>query len=290
MGIYWLLVPTSFMAGLGIILSIMLVIAKKKFYVFEDPRIGMVENLLPSANCGACGYPGCRLFAENVVTGQTTPGKCSVSSSEDQENIAEYLGIEVGEVEKQVARLACAGGKNVARQRARYEGLSTCRSAILIGGGGKGCSWGCLGLGDCEIICNFDAITMNKHNLPVVDTEKCTACGDCVDICPLNLFSIHPVSHQLWVACKNMAFGDMAENECSVACTACGKCAADADDNSVTIENNLAVVNYEKNESVSKNIIQRCPTGAIVWIDDKQKFNKGSEAKKVFRQSDLPLG
>jgi heterodisulfide reductase subunit A-like polyferredoxin len=108
----------------------------------------------------------------------------------------------LGDVEKRVARLACAGGKHVAKMRAKYAGLSSCRAATVAGGGGKSCSWGCLGLGDCADVCDFDAITMDSHGLPVVDLVKCTACGDCVDICPKNLFSIHGVTHKLWMACR----------------------------------------------------------------------------------------
>jgi len=278
------------MAALGSILAIVLAIASRRFFVYEDPRITQVEELLPGSNCGACGQPGCHAFAELAVAGQVAPGNCTVSSEEAREAIADVLGVDVGGDEKIVARLACAGGTNVARQRAAYAGMSTCRGANLVAGGGKGCAWGCLGLGDCEVVCDFDAITMNPFGIPEVDEALCTACGDCVDICPKHLFTLEPVSHRLWVACRNEAFGDEAEDECAVACTACGKCVADAPENVIEIRNNLAVVNYAERHGAARDSIERCPTGAIVWLTPGRQSLKGRQARRIVRQSALPVG
>lgn len=280
----------SFMAGLGISLASLLAVANRKLHVYEDPRIDEVESLLPSTNCGACGMPGCRPFAEALIDGRLTPDQCTVGSADNAQVIADYLGVDVGHHEKQVARLACAGGSNVARHHAHYEGLASCQAAAQVGGGGKGCSWGCLGLGDCEVVCDFDAIHMNRYSLPVVDSDKCTACGDCVEACPRALFSLQPISHRLWVACKNSIFGENAEAECNVACTACERCVADAPEGLISIKNNLAVIDYQLNILASDLPIQRCPTGAIVWLDEKIGALKGVKAKKVIRQTALPLG
>lgn len=285
-----LFVAVSLMVALGVLLATILAIANKKLHVFEDPRIDVVEGMLPSANCGACGEPGCRAFAEKVVKGGATPGQCTVSSSDGREDIAHFLGVDVGAQEKRVARLACAGGNNVARQRVEYLGLPTCQAAHLVAGGGKGCVWGCLGLGDCERVCDFGAITMNEWGLPVVDEEKCTACNDCVEVCPKDLFSLHPISHKLWVACKNEVFGEDAEIECEVACTACGRCAADAPEGIIEMKNNLAVIDYSKIEKVTDTCIQRCPTGAIVWLGEKGWVKKGVGAKGIIRKTPLPIG
>jgi len=277
-----------FMGGLGIVLASVLAIANRKLQVVEDPRIDEVEGMLPGTNCGACGSPGCRAFAENCVTGKTNPGQCTVSAPEATAAIASYLGVEVGTGEKIVARLACAGGNHVARMRAKYEGVGSCRAAVAAGGGGKACSWGCLGLGDCEVSCGFDAIKMNKFGLPEVDEDKCVACNDCVVACPLDLFSLHPVSHRLWVACKSLAEGDKALEDCEVACTGCARCASDAPEGLVTIQNNLATVDYSKNQFASRLPIERCPTGAIVWLEGKQA-NRGAAAKKILRKEPLPI-
>lgn len=282
-----ILISILALGGLTLLLAIMLIVANRKLYVYEDPRIDTVEDMLPHANCGACGKPGCRPFAEALVSGELLPGKCTVSSEEGRQAIADFLGIALGAEEKQVARLACAGGTNVAVNRAQYEGLDSCRAATLVSGGGKGCFWGCLGFGDCEAICDFDAIHMDKHGLPVVDADLCTACGDCVEVCPKDLFSLQPVSHHLWVACKNLDHGDEVLEDCLVGCTACGKCAMDGGD-LITMAFNLPVVHYNRGNQ-SRKAIERCPTGAIVWWDGKQAL-KGKEAKRIIRQGARDLG
>ena len=285
-----LAIAVGFMMALGLLLASVLALANKRLFVYEDPRIDEVEDLLPSANCGSCGTAGCRAFAEKLVQGEVQPGLCTVNPKDVNQLIADFLGVELGTQEKRIARLACAGGNNVAPLRARYGGLDTCRAAALISGGGKGCAWGCLGLADCAQVCEFDAIAMDAHGLPVVDGEKCTACGDCVDICPRDLFSLQPVSHRLWVACKNLEKGEEAETDCAVICTACGRCAADAPEGLVSIERNLAVIDYAKNSLASRLPTGRCPTGAIVWMDDKAGPRKGKEAIKIVRKGSLPVG
>lgn len=277
------------LGGLTLLLAGTLILANKKLYVYEDPRIDKVEELLPHANCGACGYPGCRPFAEALVAGISLPGKCTVSSDAGRADIANYLGVSVGAEEKWVARLACAGGTNVAINRAKYEGLNSCSAASLVSGGGKGCFWGCLGHGDCEVACDFDAIKMDPFSIPVVDEDKCTACGDCVEACPKDLFSLHPVGHRLWVACKNLEMGDEIVEDCQVACTACGRCAMDAPGQLITMIHNLPVINYSENHQTQVPI-QRCPTGAIVWLDKDQGTIKGKDSRKVLRKGQRKPG
>lgn len=278
----------AFMAGLGVALAGVLAFANRKLYVYEDPRIDEVEEMLPAANCGACGQPGCRPFAEAAVAGQVEPGKCTVNAPDMTAAIADFLGVDAGGEEKRVARLACAGGTHVAYTRARYQGLKSCRAANSVSGGGKGCTYGCLGLGDCETVCDFDAIHLDAHGLPVVDPELCTACGDCVRVCPKDLFSLQPVSHRLWVACANHDPDYEAEAHCEVACTACGRCVADAPEGLIALEDDLAVIDYTKNELASRVATERCPTGAIVWLDDQKGAVKGSKAKRITRKQPLP--
>ena len=274
------------LTSLTVLLATALVVANKKLYVYEDPRIDAVEEMLPHANCGACGFPGCRPFAEALTKGEALPGQCTVSSGDERAEIAHFLGVDVGASEKIVARLACAGGSNVARNHARYHGEQTCRAAARVAGGGKGCFWGCLGLGDCDDACDFDAIHMNAHGLPVVGEDKCTACGDCVEVCPKDLFSLHKQSHRLWVACSSLEAGDGVLEDCEVACTACGRCEMDAPGGLITMRNNLPVVDYTRRHDTRKPI-ERCPTGAIVWIDAKAGPTKGPAAKKIIRKGTL---
>lgn len=278
-----------FMAGLGLLLAAVLAVASKKLHVYEDPRVEEVDELLPHANCGACGMAGCRIFAEKVVSGQIEPSRCTVNPPEMNQIIANLLGVELGQHERSVARLACAGGDHVAYLRASYQGMRSCRAAALVGGGGKACPWGCLGLGDCETVCDFDAITLDRHGLPVVDVARCTGCGDCVEVCPKDLFSLHPLSHRLWVACRNEDPGDDAEALCEVACTGCGRCAMDAPEGVVEIRRDLAVIDYGKNALASPIAIERCPTGAIVWFDDGRGARKGRDARKIVRKEALPV-
>ncbi len=228
--------------------------------------------------------PGCRAFAEMVVANTINPGKCTVSSPEGIDMIAKYMGVEASQEEKVVARLLCAGGKNEAHSLANYKGgLSTCRGEAVVAGGPKQCSWGCLGLADCEKACDFDAIHMNENGLPVVDIIKCTACGDCVDICPKGLFVLMPIGQKLIVQCKSLLEGREAEERCSVACTACGKCVADSVPGLIEIKNNLAVINYENNALASADSIKRCPTNAIVWLENLKQFD-------IQQATELPIG
>ncbi len=276
-----------FMSSLGIGLALLLSYANKRLYVYEDPRIDEVEDLLPHANCGACGTPGCRPFAEALVANEVDPGLCTVNTADMNIVIADFLGVEVNQHEKQVARLACAGGSHVAHTRANYEGLKTCRAAALVSGGGKGCTWACLGLEDCGSVCDFDAIQFNKFNLPVVDEDLCTACGDCVAECPKDLFSLQPISNKLWIACNNKDNMDESEAHCDVACNACNRCVSDSPEGLITIQNSLATIDYSKNALASKVAIERCPTGAIVWKDYNSESQRGYQSKKIIRKEPL---
>jgi Na+-translocating ferredoxin:NAD+ oxidoreductase RNF subunit RnfB len=238
--------------------------------VWEDPRIDGTTALLPGANCGACGKPGCRAFAEALVKGEAQPAGCNVMNAEAAAVVAKYLGVDAGEARKKVARLLCAGGTHAATQRAVYRGYASCAAAASVGGGAKGCSWGCVGLADCEVSCNFGAIAMSEDGLPVVDVEKCTACGDCVKACPKSLFTILPLDAPLLVQCRNLIDGDDALAECRVACTACGKCVQDAAPGLISVASGVAVVNYDLIDQADERATRRCPTGAIVWLHGAQ--------------------
>lgn len=263
----------AILGGVGTFFATMIALARKKLYVWEDPRIDGVADLLPGANCGACGLAGCRAFAESLVQGAIQPAGCTVASPDARTDIAEYLGVDVGAAATRVARLLCAGGCDVAPRQAEYLGMQTCRAAAAVAGGGKACAWGCLGLDDCRDACDFDAIYMNEVGLPVVIPEKCTACGDCVESCPKDLFTLMPLEQKLLVQCKNLLEGDDATNVCAVACNGCGRCAADGAPELIEIVNGLAVVDYDKNAVASADAIRRCPTGAIVWVEGAQALD-----------------
>lgn len=258
------------LGGVGLVFGTLIAMAHRRFYVWEDPRIDTVTDLLPSANCGACGFPGCRAFAENLVAGDTQPAVCTVMGENEVSTVSDFLGVEAGATSKRVARLLCAGGTNVAVQQADYLGIETCGAAAAVAGGGKGCTWGCLGFADCEVSCDFDAIYMDEHSLPHVVPDQCTACGDCVEACPKDLFVLMDLEEKLIVQCRSLLTGEEATDLCEVACNACGRCALDASAGVVEMMNGLAVVNYELNDSAGPEAIKRCPTGAIVWVEGPQ--------------------
>lgn len=271
-----LAVAVAIVGGIGLLFGALISIAHRKLYVWEDPRIDGVAGLLPNANCGACGYPGCRGFAEAAVAGQVAPARCTVLSDDGRADVAAYLGVDAGQAEKVVARLLCAGGSDVAPLKARYLGLQSCAAAVSVTGGGKGCAWGCVGFGDCAVACSFAAIQMNEVGLPVVDPVKCTACNDCVTACPLGLFTLMPLEHKLIVQCKSLLDGAAATEVCAVACNACGKCVQDAAAGLISMVNGLAVIDYTRVDQATPAAAARCPTGAIVWLEGAQ-FQRVSE-------------
>lgn len=265
-----ILVSVAILGGLGLTFGILIALANRKLRVWEDPRIDGVVELLPGANCGACGYPGCRGFAEAAVKGEVQPARCTVMSPDAREDVAAYLGVEAGEAQKVVARLLCAGGSDVAPRKAVYEGIASCAAAVAVAGGGKGCPWGCVGFADCAVACDFDAIAMSDTGLPLVDPEKCTACGDCVEACPLDLFTLLPLEAALLVQCRSLLEGDAATAVCAVACNACGRCVQDAAPGLIALRSGLAVIDYTKIEAATPEAAGRCPTGAIVWVEGRQ--------------------
>ena len=263
-------VAISFIGGLSLVLALILAIANSKLKVAEDPRIDKIEDMLPGANCGACGQPGCRAFAEDVIQGNSQPSACTVGGPGTANSVAKYLGIDPGSSIRKIARLLCAGGTDVAVKSADYSGFESCRGAAAVSGGPKACTYGCIGLADCEIVCDFDAITMSPTGLPFVNATKCTACGDCVDVCPKNLFELIPINQNLIVQCKSVLEGDEILEMCEVACTACTRCAADAPEGLIEMHNNLPVINSTKLKLQTEIATLRCPTGAIVWIKEQQ--------------------
>lgn len=254
------------LAALAIFLSVILLLAGRWLRVEEDPRLETLEALLPGTNCGGCGRPGCRAFAEALLAGEESPAGCSVSSAAAQRRIAAFLDVPVGEARRRVARLACAGDRNTARSLGQYQGPSSCAAAAVVAGGGKACAWGCLGLGDCERSCDYDAIELTAAGLPVVDEDLCTACGDCVRACPKDLFEVVPADQPLWVACNNPLAGNELLSACRVACTACARCIQDAPD-WLRLEDNLPRLKPAATGRPPRAAIDRCPTGAIVWFE-----------------------
>ena len=265
-----ILVAVATLGALGLLFGALIALVHRHFHVWVDPRIEAVTALLPGSNCGACGFAGCANFAEGLIGGAAQPASCTQLTEDDAQTVADYLGVAVGEANRRVARLLCGGGCTAAPQQAEYRGLQTCRAATAVAGGGKSCRWGCLGLADCAVACDYDAIYMNNEALPVVIPERCTACGDCVEACPKDLFVLMPAAQKLIVQCRSPLEGQQVEALCSAACNACGKCVLDAAPGLIRIVNGLAVIDYANNELAAPEATARCPTGAIVWVEGRQ--------------------
>lgn len=265
-----ILISALILGGVGLTFGLLIALANRRFRVIEDPRLRAALERLPGTNCGACGYPGCQGFADGLLAGDIQPASCTNLSGDEILDLAGFLGVEAGEANRTVARLLCAGGDDVAPRLADYRGLQTCAAATAVAGGGKACSWGCLGLADCELACTFHAIGMSPTALPVVDPALCTACGDCVEACPKDLFTLMPVEQKLIVQCRSLLEGETAEAACRVACTGCERCAADAREGLIEIVDGLARIDYQKNELAGEEALARCPTGAIVWVENAQ--------------------
>lgn len=274
-----LFISVGILGSLGLIFGTLIAVLTKRLWVWEDPRIDAVTTMLPGNNCGACGQPGCRGFAEGVIAGIIQPAQCTVMNSDQAGAVADFLGVEMGTAARRVARLLCGGGSHRAVRHAEYRGLQTCTAAAAVAGGGTGCTWACLGLADCERVCTFDAIVMNADDLPVVIPARCTACGDCVDVCPKDLFALMPLEHKLIVQCRSLLEGAAADALCSAACNACGRCVVDAAPGLIHMENGLAVINYSKNALAQPSATARCPTDAIVWVEGMQFMPAGVDVR-----------
>ncbi|MCX4333956.1 MAG: Fe-S cluster domain-containing protein [Bacteroidales bacterium] len=252
---------------LGALLAVVLFFVAKKFKVEEDPRIDEVEKVLPGANCGGCGHAGCRAFAQSCVEAPNLDNNfCPVGGNETMKKVAAVLGVEVKEKAPMVAVVRCNGTCENRPRINEYGGYASCRVKAALYSGDTGCSFGCLGCGDCVAACQFDAIHMNPETgLPEVDQEKCTACGACVKACPKAIIELRnkgPRNMRVFVSCVNKDKGGVARKACSAACIGCGKCAKVCPHGAITVENNLAYIDFTKCK-LCKKCVAECPTGAI---------------------------
>lgn len=252
---------------LGVFSAVILYIVAQKFKVYEDPRIDETEARLPGANCGGCGFPGCRGFATALVERDDISALfCPVGGAATMKIAAEALGKDAPEKEPAVAVVRC-GGSFCSRARTNeFDGAQSCAVISTLYGGETGCTWGCLGKGDCVVVCNFDAIEVNPETgLPEVDQEKCTACGACVKACPKAIIELRKKgvkSRRIFVSCVNKDKGAVARKACSAACIGCGKCVKTCPFEAITLENNLAYIDPAKCK-LCRKCAAECPTGAI---------------------------
>lgn len=277
------------MAIIGVILGGVIGIAAKLFKVEVDPRIELVTELLPGANCGGCGKAGCADFAKSVVAGENPPSKCPVASQEQVAAIAKALGIEAGDSVKKVAVVFCGGDHNQEKVQTLYNGVSDCVSASLIAGGPKGCSYGCLGMSSCARACPFNAIEM-VNGLAVVHPDLCVGCGACVDTCPRNLIKLVPQTAKVHIYCSSPEKGAAKMKVCSVPCIGCRKCVKGGEEGQFNIEGFKVSVNYEAEKLVDSSIFEtvKCPTGCLLTEAEHLKIEEEQKAKaEAKKQSEV---
>jgi electron transport complex protein RnfB len=256
---------------LALISAVILFFVAQKFKVFEDPRIDEIQAVLPAANCGGCGFAGCRNFAEALVNAESFEGlNCPVGGADVMGLAAKMLGKEAPVVDPLVAVLLCNGTPDSRPRTSVYDGASDCRISHNLYIGETDCSYGCMGHGDCVRACAFDAMYMDTlTELPVISDEKCVACGACVKACPRKLIELRRKAkkeRKIYVACSNCDKGGPAKRACSAACTACTKCFKVCEYGAITIENNLAYIDAGKC-TFCRKCVTECPTAAIIELN-----------------------
>ena len=261
------------MVGMGALFAAGLAVANKKFYVEEDPRIAMILDNLPGANCGGCGLPGCGNYAESLVLGRVELNGCPVCNDDVRESIADIMGLRALKGEKIVARVLCQGGNYESAQKGVYLGIEKCTAAHITGGGDKLCLYGCLGYGECVDACPFDAMHMSENGLPVINEDKCTGCGNCEEACPRNIIEMHSVHDTVFVACRNEDSPKDSRKVCIKACVGCSLCVRGVEEGQMTMENNLARIDYNKYGRSHELPTAKCPTQAIVLMESTPAKN-----------------
>ena len=271
---------------LALISAVILYFVAQKFKIFEDPRIDEIQAILPAANCGGCGFAGCRNFAETLVNADTFDGlNCPVGGAEVMDAAAQILGKEAVAFDPLIAVLLCNGLPEYRPRTSRYDGVADCRISNNLYMGETDCSYGCLGNGDCVRACTFDAMYMDQASgLPVIVDDKCVACGACVKACPRNLIELRKKAkkdRKIYVACSNCDKGAPARRACKVACIACNKCVRVCEYGAITIENNLAYIDAKKC-TFCRKCVTECPTNSIIELNFPPRRTKAEvQAEEV---------
>ncbi len=256
------------LAVTGALSAVILYFVSQKFKVEEDPRIDEVFQALPSANCGGCGYAGCRNFAEAIVaSGSLDNFYCPVGGANTMLAVGNIMGLTAEEKAPVIAVLRCSGSIQNAVPKIQFDGISSCKFANNLNAGERRCPHGCLGLGDCERACKFDALHVDKETgLPVISDDKCVACEACAKACPRNIIEMRPKGkkdRRIYVSCINEEKGAQAIKNCKTACIGCSKCFNVCPFEAITMKNNLAYINHDKCKQCRK-CAPVCPTGAIL--------------------------
>lgn len=238
-----ILIPVLIVGAIGLIAGVGLALASKFMAVPVDETQEKLREVLPGANCGACGFSGCDGYAEALALGKAEPNRCAPGGADAAAALAEILGVEVEESEPLTAFIACKGTSENTVLGYDYSGLRSCTAANLLHGGPLSCAYGCIGFGDCAAACSFGALTLDGGR-PAVCAEKCVACGKCVKACPKGLISLVPKNAKVHIGCSNRSRGPAVAKDCRVSCIACMQCEKNCPTGAVTVKNNVAVIDY----------------------------------------------
>lgn len=262
------------MGFLGAVFAAGLTIAARVFAVDTDPRVDDIEEVLPGANCGACGEPGCQSFAEGVVAGKVPVNGCPVGGADVAAQIARIMGqTEAATREREIAHVLCRGNRENAVARSVYDGIPSCAGSQALGGGHKSCPYGCLGLGDCVDICPFGAAVMGEDGLPQFDPDKCTGCGKCVEACPRNIVTLAGISKKHHIYCSAKLSAKEVRKVCSVGCIGCQRCVKACPEEAISMDGKLAVMDYEKCKN-SGECVEVCPMNTVQRMEQKELVKK----------------
>lgn len=266
-----ILIAIAILGGLGLVFGLVLAAASKVFYVETDPRLDQLNECLPGANCGGCGFAGCGAYAEAVLKGEAPVGKCASGGNDAAKAMAAIMGVQAEEVTRKVAMVRCSGARTFdaegnltkgAKMKATYEGFHDCLAASKVGGSGPlSCKFGCLGYGSCTRVCKYGAISV-KNGVAVVDEDLCVGCMACAQVCPRKVITAVEPDRNVIIACNSLAKGAVTNRACTIGCIGCGKCMKTCPSGAITITNNLAQIDYSKCTNCGQ-CATVCPKGLI---------------------------
>ncbi len=265
-----LIAPVTVIGLTGLGCGLLLALAARFLAVHEDARITAINERLPGLNCGACGMAGCAEYARAIALGKAPINLCKPGGAETLAALADYLGVKAAAAERRVALVLCGGHDGVAARQARYNGVADCAAAERIGGDGKICPFGCMGLGSCARVCPVNAIEITAQRLAIVHPELCIGCGKCVATCPRKLIKMVPESCLVHILCRSRDRGPAVRKYCSVGCIGCNRCVKEVGKQGITMEGTLAVVDYAMPVD-SLDVADVCPQNTIVIRDGRKQ-------------------
>ncbi len=256
-----ILIAFSVVTLVGLVAGVLLALASYFLEVKEDETVKRVRECLPGVNCGACGYTGCDEYAKAVAEGSAKANLCIPGADQTAIEISKVLGVEAEDVVEMIAFVGCNVTCDATSKIFQYNGVNSCAGASMIYGGPNACNYGCLGCGDCANVCPQNAIC-TKDGIARINGDICIGCGLCANVCPKNIIKLIPRISKVSVMCNNKEKGGIARKKCKNACIGCKKCELGCPEKAITVNDNLAVIDYSKCTGCGL-CAENCPTGCI---------------------------